>query len=196
MHSTDSPLYIFAYGSLIWRPGFEATGRYRASADGWARRFWQSSHDHRGTPAAPGRVVTLVPLDSERCEGLLWEIDARQRQATLELLDHREQDGYERVTIEVEIVVRGPGSALGEHRSCTAITWIASEGNPSWAGATPEDALAALIAEREGPSGSNADYLFGLDTALRELDIADPHVALLARRVEAMHRDGRAGLYS
>src|SRR5581483_11846825 len=66
-------MWIFAYGSLIFRPDFPWIERRRAFVRGWARRFWQGSPDHRGVPEAPGRVVTLVARDGF-CGGCAYRI--------------------------------------------------------------------------------------------------------------------------
>ena len=169
--------WIFASGSLIWRPGFDSPERRAALLPGFARRFWQASHDHRGTPDAPGRVVTLVPDAGASCAGVAWRIPSASRGALLDVLDVRERDGYERVGVDVLLDGRTPARA---------VTWIASAGNPSWVGDAPEDELAALIATRRGPSGANADYLFDLADALRALGVVDDHVHGLERRVRAL----------
>ena len=166
---------LFAYGSLVWRPGFEPVSRARASLAGRARRFWQASHDHRGTPAAPGRVLTLVPMPGEACEGVVLGLPPEGRDALLAALDERERDGYARALVR---------PALADGRTVTAVTWIAVEGNPSWVGPDPD--VAALIASRAGPSGSNADYLFEVVRSLGAAGVRDPYLEALAREVRSM----------
>jgi cation transport regulator ChaC len=68
-------LWIFGYGSLVWRPSFPFAERRGAWIDGFARRFWQGSTDHRGVPGAPGRVVTLEPDARARCFGVAYRVD-------------------------------------------------------------------------------------------------------------------------
>ena len=168
------PLWLFGYGSLIWRPGFAFAERCRARVDGHARRFWQGSHDHRGVPGAPGRVVTLVPSPGAVCEGMAFRVEPSRAASTLALLDHREQDGYERTRLTLQ---------LDDGRSVPGIAWIAAEGNASWLGDAPETAVVRQIRASAGPSGSNAEYLLALAARLDELGIVDPHVSGLARLV-------------
>ncbi len=72
-------VWIFGCGSLVWRPAFPYARRRRACVRGWARRFWQDSTDHRGTPDAPGRVVTLVPELDATCWGIAYRVEAENR---------------------------------------------------------------------------------------------------------------------
>ena len=82
--------WIFAYGSLIWRPDFAFVDRRRVHLPGFTRRFWQGSHDHRGTPDAPGRVVTLIQDEQASCHGMAYLIND---EAVFRALDHREKNG-------------------------------------------------------------------------------------------------------
>jgi len=86
-------LWVFGYGSLIWRPGFDYLERRRARLHGWQRRFWQGSHDHRGVPERPGRVVTLVETGHGHCDGMAYRLDEATVTRAFENLDHREKNG-------------------------------------------------------------------------------------------------------
>src|SRR6185295_1207277 len=92
----SAPLWLFAYGSLIWRPGFQYAERTRGHVRGWSRRFWQGSTDHRGLPGAPGRVLTVTPDAAATCWGVAYRLEPGRRDAILRELDRREQGGYER----------------------------------------------------------------------------------------------------
>ena len=111
---------VFGYGSLVWRPGFEPVSRELAVLPGHARRFWQASHDHRGTPGAPGRVVTLVPVPGAACEGLVLGLPRAGRDALLAALDERERDGYARALVR---------PTLADGRTVEAVTWVATADN-------------------------------------------------------------------
>ncbi|KHJ80363.1 ChaC-like protein [Oesophagostomum dentatum] len=62
--------------------------------NGYARRFWQLSPDHRGTPEKPGRTVTLVPDENSYCWGIAFKVADEHVAATKEYLDIREKAGY------------------------------------------------------------------------------------------------------
>ncbi len=110
LHRFDgqSEVWLFGYGSLIWKADFDYIERRPARIHGWARRFWQGSHDHRGTPQAPGRVVTLIPDPDAHCAGMAYLITPE----VFDHLDHREKNGYLREVVMIEFT--GDGSAQGE----------------------------------------------------------------------------------
>lgn len=173
--------WIFAYGSLIWRPGFDSVSVQQARLEGYERRFCQASHDHRGTLESPGRVVTLVPVMASYCDGLAYQLSKAQTGAIHEYLDEREQDGYQRVYLDLQ---------LTDGRCVRGLTWMALEGNPSWVGQESSGQLAQLIATRQGPSGTNREYLYNLSDALAKLAISDTYVATLTRRVKQISQSG------
>jgi glutathione-specific gamma-glutamylcyclotransferase len=162
-------LVVFAYGSLLFRPGFQYRERHPASAPDFARSFRQSSPDHRGTPERPGRVVTLITQAGASCAGAVYFVGESSTEL-LRDLDHRERAGYERVELEV--------LTLG--RPLRAVTWIARPGNPYDAGELELAELAELIRLARGPSGANSEYVFLLERALDELGVTDPAVSALA----------------
>ena len=91
--------WIFGYGSLVWRPDFPFVERYHAVIEGWVRRFWQGSTDHRGVPGAPGRVVTLVAEPHARCSGTAYRVDDAVIDSVINTLEYREKGGYRREEI-------------------------------------------------------------------------------------------------
>lgn len=166
-------LWLFGYGSLIWRPDIEYLERCPARLYGFERRFWQGSHDHRGLPHKPGRVVTLIDAPEGFCDGVAYLVPREVVRATFESLDHREKNGYQRYAIELHLGNRD------RHHPATptpATTYIAPAGNHAYLGPAPLAELATQISNSQGPSGTNADYLADLASALRELDAHDPHV--------------------
>ena len=168
-------VWIFGYGSLIWRPGFVFDEKRLARVAGYERRFCQASHDHRGTSECPGRVVTLIPVAGSFCEGMAFKLtDDIER--VLQELEIREQDGYSRVVMPL---------TFGDEETATCLTWVASDENPSWRGGEDPDVVAKIIASASGPSGSNQDYLFELERMLKQLSISDPHIEDLARAVRS-----------
>jgi cation transport regulator ChaC len=173
-----SEIWVFGYGSLMWRPAFPFVEQRPAVVHGFSRRLEQGSPDHRGTPERLGRVATLVEDPGARCGGLCYALPPAEAEAILALLDEREQGGYDRTEVEA-FPLAGRGTPL------RAITWIARPGNPWHLGAAPFEAMVAQIVEARGPSGTNVEYVLRLSETLRALRIDDDHVFSLARAVEA-----------
>lgn len=158
----SAPTWVFGYGSLIWKQDFPYLESRPGHIDGWARRFWQGSHDHRGTPDDPGRVVTLVEAPGERCDGVAFLVEPE----VFDHLDFREKNGYVRVDVDI----RFGDDVIG------GVMYRAAEDNHAFLGAATIDEIARHIHGSHGPSGANRDYVVELARALRGLGFRDTHV--------------------
>lgn len=163
-------VWLFGYGSLIFKAGFDYLERRPASIDGWERRFWQGSHDHRGTPQAPGRVLTLVKTAGAICQGMAYRVAPQ----VFEQLDIREKNGYLRLPITL---------TFDDTSTANGLVYMATPDNPAYLGPAADAEIAAQIATSTGPSGPNRDYLLHLSDALRALNYEDPHVFALEREL-------------
>lgn len=168
--------WIFGYGSLIWRPAFAYETARRAALRGWRRRFWQASPDHRGVPAAPGRVVTLVREAEAVCWGVAFRAPAADWARIVAELDHRERNGYERMTVDIE---------FDDGARERALTYVAHPHNPSFVGPAALPEMVAQIATAVGPSGSNREYVERLAAHLAELGVHDDEVHGLCAALDA-----------
>ena len=173
--AVGADLWIFGYGSLVWRPAFPFLERALGHVDSYVRRFWQGSPDHRGTPERPGRVVTLSPKSGARCQGVAFRVAAGDRKAVLKNLDDRESGGFHRIVIPFHFAeVASPVDVLA---------YIAAAGNPNFLGPAPTAEMVAQVRSAEGKSGRNIDYVLRLAECLESLGIDDAHVADLATRL-------------
>ena len=161
------PTWVFGYGSLIWKQDVPFLEARPAAINGWSRRFWQGSHDHRGVPEDPGRVVTLVESPGASCAGRAFLVEP----GVFEHLDHREKNGYERVRLRIEF----------DGHSADGVVYVAPPDNPAFLGPAALADMARQISRCVGPSGSNQDYVIELARALRALGADDPHVFELER---------------
>lgn len=176
--ATDGPLtWVFGYGSLIWRQDFPFLEARPAWIDGYERRFWQGSHDHRGRQDAPGRVVTLIESPGERCHGRAFLAS----HDVFDHLDHREKNGYVRYELAIHF----------EDGVVPGVTYVASRENEAFLGSAPLERMVEQICRSSGESGANTDYVLELANALRELAIDDPHVfEIEAALQQAMNQAG------
>ena len=163
-------VWLFGYGSLIYKVDFPYIERRPASVRHWVRRFWQGSHDHRGTPQRPGRVVTLVPQRDAVCIGMAYLVTL----AVFAQLDVREKNGYQRLSMDLH---------FDNGAQAAGLAYIATVENAAFLGPAPAADIARHIAASSGPSGSNRDYLLQLAAALRELGADDTHVFDIERHL-------------
>lgn len=166
-------LWIFGYGSLMWRPDIPFDERRIGYIDGWIRRFYQGSTDHRGVPGAPGRVVTLLEAPGQRVWGCAFRIPEREQAAVLANLDHREKGGYTRETLTFH-----PRNSSKPHM---VLAYHATTDNPNYLGPAGDQEIVAQIRDAHGPSGPNREYLERLGAFLIENELEDEHVTTLCR---------------
>ncbi|KAK0475260.1 ChaC-like protein [Armillaria novae-zelandiae] len=199
------PFIIFGYGSLIFKPPPHTIAEGMSNflpgfLKGYVRRFAQKSHDHRGTPENPGRVVTLVHIEDwnkfsssdpfpheDIVWGIAYTIDPAYESEVRDYLDYREKDGYTMETINIHsldstddkadrVIIHG------------AYCYVGRNDNPSFIGAEPLPVLAETIWKSVGPSGPNKDYLYNLVSAVRQLspDSHDSHLFALEKIVRSL----------
>ena len=172
-------IWLFGYGSIMWKTGFSFETSELCHVKGWARRFWQGSTDHRGTPELPGRVVTLIESASEHCWGTAYRLPDYEATNIIGDLDYRERGGYERRKLSL---------TLRCGQTIQGITYIAHPHNPNYLGESTLENIARQITFSTGPSGSNKEYILELYRVLEQLNIQDSHVdnlvQLILRRTE------------
>lgn len=166
--------WLFGYGSIMWKTGFNFEASELCHASGWARRFWQASTDHRGTPEFPGRVVTLIESVNEHCWGTAYRLPAVEAVDIIKDLDYREKGGYDRTQLSL---------TLSSGRTIEGITYIAHPHNPDYLGESPLEDIARQISISTGPSGSNKEYILELHRVLEQHNIQDTHVETLAQLI-------------
>ncbi|MCR0983319.1 gamma-glutamylcyclotransferase [Roseomonas populi] len=172
----DGSLYVFGYGSLIWKPGFDFDSAHPALLRGFHRRFCIWSRSYRGTPEVPGLVLGLDRGGS--CRGLVFRVAAPRAAEVLAYLNEREMSGdvYHRRLLPVRLLDGG-----GVRR---AVTFVADRRAGSYCGALEPDAAAAAIARGHGVMGPNRDYLLNTVAHLRELGVRDAGLDRIAALLE------------
>lgn len=169
--------WVFAYGSLLWDPGFEPAERAPARLAGYARAFRMWSIRWRGTEAEPGLVLALDAEPGGTCEGQALRLP-EDGGAALAALRARElvSDAYAERLLPV---------ALADGRVVEALAYVARPGHPQYARLDPE-AEARVIARARGARGPNRDYLARTCESLRALGIRDDAIEALHRAVCAL----------
>ena len=180
----DGPeLWVFAYGSLIWKPEFEQTGQCRATANGWHRSFCLNIRRWRGTPEFPGLMMALDRGGC--CHGVAYRLLAGNYAAQLHRLIRRETTMKPATNVARWIDVRCAG---GERRK--ALAMVANPKGPAYAGRKHLHDVAHILARAAGHWGTGAEYLYHTVHHLDQFGIRDRNLwrlqELVAREIQAM----------
>ncbi len=167
-------MWVFAYGSLIWRPGFDYAERQRALLRGWHRGFCLWSHHYRGTPERPGLVLGLDRGGA--CQGVAFRVPGAAAAEVLRYLDDRElPDGMEVVYHRRVVPVR-----LEAGPTVPAVTYVVNRASRHYVPKLEPARVAAVIAAGVGLTGTNRDYLLNTLSHLTELGVHDAGLARIA----------------
>ena len=172
--SVRKPLWVFAYGSLMWNPGFATPETSPARLHGFHRAFCIYSEHYRGTPKRPGLILGLLAGGS--CSGLAHRLPAPAYDKVRRYLWHREieNDGvYEEVVRPIH---------LADGRTVAALVYLADRKHRQFAGKLPLSRAIALVRRGRGATGTNLAYAKNTVAHLRELGLRDRALEELVSR--------------
>jgi glutathione-specific gamma-glutamylcyclotransferase len=171
----SEPLWLFAYGSLMWNPGIMYVAKRVGTVYGFHRNFCLWSRINRGTPERPGLVATLERGGS--CRGLAFRLAGSTSRKELLALWRREMSlgSYHPRWLDFH---------AGSDRFA-ALAFVSNRACSGYAGKLSVDTMVQAIATARGKFGSSAEYLFQTQAALESHGILDPRVKRLAERVKS-----------
>lgn len=169
-------LWVFAYGSLMWNPGFDYVERKAARLEGYKRSFCLASIIYRGTPEAPGLVLGLQAAKGGYCDGIAFRVSSEERPLALAYLTKREMSNG---SYSEEMLP----TALTCGRNVSALSYVIRPEHNQYRGVLTHEEQAQIIATAEGPAGKNSVYLEETITALRANGIRDAELETLHQKV-------------
>ena len=169
-------LWIFGYGSLMWRPGFAALERAPARLLGLHRALCVYSFFHRGRPEQPGLVLGLDR--GGMCRGIAYRVAASAREQTIAYLRRREQ-----VTSVYRETTRRVDLEDGSGRQVQALCYMVDRGHAQYAGRLSMAECVHYVRQGHGQSGHNRDYVIETVRALEGLGYRETRLHLIAERL-------------
>jgi glutathione-specific gamma-glutamylcyclotransferase len=176
----NEDLWVFAYGSLMWRPGFDFLDRVPARLIGLHRALCVFSFVHRGTPERPGLVLGLDR--GGMCRGIAYRVAAATRAQTIAYLRGREQ--VTTVYVETMRLIELEDRA---RRRVRALCYIVDRGHVQYAGQLTLAESLHHVRQGHGQSGPNRDYVLQTVRALEALGYRESDLHLLAQRLTGAH---------
>ncbi len=177
MTSDMSDLWVFGYGSLMWRPGFDAVEALPAQLSGFHRALCVHSYVHRGTRERSGLVLGLDRGGS--CRGMAFRVEANKSESVLAYLRDRELV----TNVYLEKIV---GIVLKDGRKASAVTYVVDRSHVQYAAGLSVDDAAAIVAGATGISGTNPDYVASTVQHLRQMNIHDSLLEGIVKRLQLL----------
>lgn len=169
------PDWVFAYGSLMWNPGFATPETRPARLPGWHRAFCIRSEHYRGTKQAPGLILGLLP--GGVCRGMVHRLPQDGYDVVRHYLWDREilNDGVYLETVRPVILADGT--------KVEALVYLANRDHLQYAGKLPQADAVCLIRQGVGVTGRNLDYLVNTVEQLEAHGFRDPSLHALLEAV-------------
>ncbi len=171
------PFWLFAYGSLIWKPAFDAVEARRAVARGWRRSFCLNLTRWRATPEEPGLMLALDRGGA--CAGVAYRLGDADRPGQMLRLLKRETGHHEDLGWVRWLSCSGGGERF------RALCFYAAPRADDDLLRLPENEQARRLARAAGHQGSCAMYLWNTVRHLEELGIRDGYLWRMQRLVAA-----------
>jgi cation transport protein ChaC len=171
--SSPEDLWVFGYGSLMWRPGFEFLEQAPARLIGEHRSLCVYSFDHRGTPEKPGLVLGLDRGGA--CRGIAFRVSAKRRDDTVNYLREREQ-----TTHVYREVMRSVWLENEARQRVAALAYVVDRGHVQYAGRLSLTEQLRYVRQGHGRSGNNRDYVLSTVKSIEAQGFRDPQLHQLA----------------
>jgi cation transport protein ChaC len=170
---SKADLWVFGYGSLMWRPGFEFVEQVPARLIGEHRALCVYSFDHRGTPEKPGLVLGLDRGGA--CRGIAFRIAATRRDDIVDYLRSREQ-----TTNVYREVMRSVWLENEARQRVSALAFVVDRGHVQYAGRLSLAEQLRYVQQGHGRSGNNRDYVLSTVKSIEAQGFRDPQLHQLA----------------
>src|ERR1700743_3043342 len=170
----QADLWVFGYGSLMWRPGFEFLEQVPARLIGEHRALCFYSFDHRGTPERPGLVLGLDRGGA--CRGIAFRVKAKKRAEVVAYLPEREQ-----TTNVYREVMRSVWLDNDARERVSALTYVADRGHVQYAGRLSLAEQLRYVQHGYGRSGNNRDYVLETVKSIEAQGFRDEQLHRLAQ---------------
>lgn len=180
IEQSGEDLWVFAYGSLMWRPGFDFLERRAARLVGAHRALCVYSFVHRGTPERPGLVLGLDR--GGNCRGIAYRVAATKRAATIDYLRAREQ-----VTKVYREASRAVWLDDDPQQSVQALCYMVDRGHRQYAGRLSLAQQLHYVRQGHGRSGACRDYVLAAVKELQTHGYRDDALRQLAEQIKGIH---------
>jgi cation transport protein ChaC len=179
----ESDLWVFGYGSLMWKPGFEFIEQVPARLIGEHRALCVYSFDHRGTPEKPGLVLGLDRGGA--CRGIAFRVSAKRRHDTIAYLRDREQ-----TTNVYREVMRSVWLENEARQRVSALAYVVDRGHVQYAGRLSLAEQLRCVQQGHGRSGNNRDYVLATVKSIEAQGFRDAqlhHLAMMLHDAHPLH---------